>query len=107
MLSVAISDDSPPKPSAPDRKVPADLAKRVLEITDAVLEHHIDPPTRQQMVLGGIKALYRTAGLPVPQGLSRRISELATAEQFEAFLRALIPVRGRDRLVGRARGIVC
>jgi len=84
--SVAISDDSSPTPSAPVRKVPADLAKRVLEITDAVLEHHIDPPTRQQMVLGGIKALYRKAGLPVPGGLSRRISELATREQLAAFL---------------------
>jgi len=89
--TAAIPDDSSPPPSAPARKDPADLAKRVLEITDAVLEHHIDPPTRQQMVLGGIKALYRKAGLPVPHGLSRRISELATAEQLEPFLAGAYP----------------
>ncbi|MGO9465680.1 MAG: S41 family peptidase [Isosphaeraceae bacterium] len=89
--SVVISDDAPPTPSPPTRAVPADLAKRVLEITDAVLEHHIDPPTRQQMVLGGIKALYRKAGLPVPRGLSRRISELATTKQIESFLVSAFP----------------
>jgi carboxyl-terminal processing protease len=87
---VAISDDSSPTPAAA-RRVPAELAKRVLEITDAVLEHHIDPPARQQMVLSGIKALYHKAGLPVPQRLSRRISDLATAEQLEAFLAGVYP----------------
>ncbi len=89
--SVVMSDNAPRAPSAPERKVPADLAKRVLEITDAVLEHHIDPPTRQQMILGGIKALYRKAGLPVPHGLSRRISELATTKQLEAFFSDTYP----------------
>ena len=44
----------PPRPRSP-----LDLAKRIGEITDAVLEHHIDPPARQQMILGGVKALYR------------------------------------------------
>ncbi len=90
-FSAAISDDAPPTPSAPGRKVPADLAKRVLEITDAVLEHHIDPPTRQQMILGGLKALYRKAGLPIPHGLSRRISAMATPEQLKALLADAYP----------------
>jgi carboxyl-terminal processing protease len=87
--TVAVSDDS--SPSALALKVPADLAKRVLEITDAVLEHHIDPPTRQQMVLASIKALYQKAGLPVPHGLSRRVSELATRDQLEALLAGAYP----------------
>jgi carboxyl-terminal processing protease len=67
-------------------KLSPDLAKRVQEITDAVLEHHIDPPVRQQMILSGIKALYQAAGVSVPTDLSRRVSALATPEQIAAFI---------------------
>jgi carboxyl-terminal processing protease len=38
------------------------------------------------MILSGIKALYQAAGVPVPAGLSRRVSALATPEQLAAFL---------------------
>ena len=76
---------------APCLKLPPDLAKRIGEITDAVLEHHIDPPARQQMILGGIKALYTAAGLPVPLGLSRRVSALTTPEQLAALLADIWP----------------
>ena len=62
-----------------------------MEITDAVLDHHIDPPTRQQMMLDGIKALYRKAGSPLPDGLSRRISEITNSEQIAAFLARVYP----------------
>ena len=43
------------------------------------------------MILDGTKALYRKASLPVPEGLSRRISELATSEQIAAFLPGVYP----------------
>src|SRR5687768_2502373 len=46
---------------------------RLLAISDTVLEHHIDPPTRQEMLLGAARALYGSAGLPLPAGMSRRI----------------------------------
>jgi carboxyl-terminal processing protease len=71
--------DGPAKP-------PPDLARRVLEVTDVVLEHHIDPPARQQMILSGIKALDQAAGAPVPAGLSRRVSAVMTREQLAARL---------------------
>ncbi len=51
-----------------------------------MLEHHIDPPARQQMILSGIKALYQAAGVPVPTGLGRRVSEVTTTEQLAAML---------------------
>ena len=51
-----------------------------------MLEHHIDPPARQQMILSGIKALYRTAGMPVPPGLGGRVSAVATPDQLAALL---------------------
>src|SRR5258708_24764739 len=69
----------------------AALGRRVQEITDAVMQNHIDPPARQQMILAGIKALYHAAGLPVPSGLSLRISKLTTPEQFAALLAELWP----------------
>ncbi len=87
----ALADDASPLPSASAHKTPAELAKRVVEITDAVLDHHVDPPTRQQMMLDGIKALYRKAGSPLPDGLSRRISEITNSEQTAAFLARVYP----------------
>src|SRR5262245_54542193 len=62
--------------------MPADLAQQAQAVTDAVLEHHIDPPARQQMILSGLKALYRVAGLPAPAELGRRASAVATPEQL-------------------------
>ncbi len=86
-ISVAtFADDASPTPSSTASKVPSDLATRIGRITDTVLANHIDPPTRQQMILGGLKALYRTSGVPVPTGLSRRVSELTTSEQLAAVL---------------------
>jgi carboxyl-terminal processing protease len=85
--SAPANADSPSlTPSASSSKLPPDLAKRVAEVTDAVLENHIDPPARQQMILTGVKALYHTAGVPIPLALSRRVSMLTTSEQLTAFL---------------------
>jgi carboxyl-terminal processing protease len=71
--------------------MPAELARHVQEITDAVLEHHIDPPARQQMVLSGIKALYRAAGVAGPPGLGRRASAVSTPEQLATLLNEVWP----------------
>jgi carboxyl-terminal processing protease len=85
--SGTVRADSPsPAASTPVPKIPPDLAKRVVEVTEVVLENHVDPPTRQQMILAGIKGLYRAAGVPIPPGLSRRLSTLAKSEQITAFL---------------------
>ncbi len=45
------------------------------------------------MILAGIKGLYQASGLPVPSGLSRRISTLTTPEQFTALLAELWPAK--------------
>ncbi len=87
----ALADDPSPTPSTSSPKYTADLAKRIGEVTDAVLEHHIDPPARQQMILGGIKALYSAAGLPAPVGLSRRVSAVSTPDQLATVLADLCP----------------
>jgi carboxyl-terminal processing protease len=66
--------------------VPREFARRVEAVTDTVLDHHIDPPARQQMILAGLKAVYASAGVPMPADMARRVSALATPEQTAAFL---------------------
>jgi carboxyl-terminal processing protease len=86
-LFVALSL-SPPAPA----DEPADaLVKKAWAITDAVLDNQVDPPARQQMLLGGLRALYRAANETPPADLGRRASAAATQEQFAALVRDLLP----------------
>ena len=62
------------------------FASRILTLTDLVLEKHIDPPARQQMILGGVKMLHRAAKQPIPSGLSTRVSRLASVDQITSYL---------------------
>jgi C-terminal peptidase prc len=82
----AVADDTSPKPASTGTSLAADLPKRILEITDAVLRHHIDPPARQQMVLDGLKSAYSAARQWVPGGLSGQVSAAATREQLAALV---------------------
>jgi C-terminal peptidase prc len=83
----AHADESSPAAPKPLRE----LAARIGEITDAVLQYHIDPPARQQMILSSIKALYKASGEPVPPGLGRRVSALTTPDQLASFLVEIWP----------------
>lgn len=65
------------------------FASRVLAITDLVLDRHLDPPTRQSMILAVAKALANTAERPVPAGLSRRVSELSGRGELAHLLQEL------------------
>jgi C-terminal processing protease CtpA/Prc len=97
LIMLALTASAVPRPAAASEDPPsaqvdlAALAKQVQEVTDAVLDHHIDPPPRQQMILDGIKAVYEAAGLPIPAGLGRRVSALTRPEQFDALLREVWP----------------
>jgi len=62
---------------------------RILTITDIVLQQHIDPPTRQQMILAGVKALYQADKRQIPKGLSQQVSDLAKPEQLADFLKSI------------------
>jgi carboxyl-terminal processing protease len=70
---------------------PADLAHGVWVITDTVLEKHIDPPARQQMLLDAVKGLLVRTGTPLPADLPQRFSRVTTEEEFAALLRDLWP----------------
>jgi hypothetical protein len=64
----------------------AEFMRVVTAVADTVLEQHIDPPTRQEMVLHGVRAMLAEAGREVPVGLGRRISSLDGDEQWRALL---------------------
>ena len=87
----AIGGEPSPAVATATSKVRLGVAKAACDITDVVLDQHIDPPARQQMILGAIKALYRAAGMPVPPGLSRRVSSLTTPEQVATLLAEVWP----------------
>ncbi len=76
----------PDETSSTARKAPAGLAARVWEITDVVLDHHVDPPTRQEMIVVGLRRIYAAAGLAVPAGLARRVSALSGPEELAPLL---------------------
>jgi carboxyl-terminal processing protease len=87
----AILADGPTKEQSKPNSVPPDLATLVQSVVDTVLEHHIDPPARQQMILTGVKALYKTAGAPVPDRLSERVSTVTTPEQLASLVADIWP----------------
>ena len=69
---------------------PPDMAARAWAITDAVLARHVEPPTRQQMLLAGGKTLARAAQVAIPPGFARRVSDLSTPEQLAALLAEIL-----------------
>jgi carboxyl-terminal processing protease len=87
----ATADDSPGTASPTSLTVSPDFCKLVNEITETILENHIDPPARQQMILGGLKGAYQAAGVPVPFGLSRRVSAQTTGEHLVELLTGVWP----------------
>jgi carboxyl-terminal processing protease len=65
----------------------AELASRAWAITETILARHIDPPTRQEMLMAGFKAVDGQMGHRiVNRRLALRVSNLANAEQLAELL---------------------
>jgi hypothetical protein len=108
VLSQPLRSDEGRGGSEDDDAVESPVRARVIAIIDVVLDHHIDPPTRQEMILPGVRAIYQLNEQSNPQsrkrtqprGLSRRVSELVTSDEIENFLKKLMTefdaVRGAD-----------
>ncbi len=70
-------------PAAADEPKSAALAYRLWAVSDAVLEQHVNPPSRQEMLLAVVRALASEQ----PAGdLARRVSAVTTEEQFAKLL---------------------
>jgi carboxyl-terminal processing protease len=87
-------------PAKPDEAAAA--AHYLWGVMDVVLDHHIDPPARQQMCLGAVRGLLEAAGTPAPRELGRAASAVSTEEQFAALLQRHWPKGGAPRGVDGA-----
>jgi carboxyl-terminal processing protease len=68
-------------------------ANIVSDITDTVLEHHIDPPVRQQMILDFFRKLYSNEAKK-PDDLAARVSSVTNREQVVALFKEFWPASG-------------
>ncbi len=75
-LSSLLAQDAPSEPVRPKTS----LAALVRPVIEAVMEHHIDPPTRQQLVLEILRRVTESGGQRSPGDLSRRISDAVDAD---------------------------
>jgi len=67
---------------------------RLWTVTDMVLKHHVEPPSRQEMFLAGTRALLKEAKAVASPDLGRQVSELTTKDQFVTFVKGLWPKAG-------------
>ena len=67
------------------------FARRVFALTDLVLERHINPPTRQEMILGGFKGLLVASKKGPMPDLSRRVSDVRTTDELSSLLEEIWP----------------
>jgi carboxyl-terminal processing protease len=76
------------------RKHVAEVANRIFAITDLVLDQHIEPATRQEMILAGLRSAVGSKNVAAPS-LGRRVSDLKTREDLIALLSELWPTMTR------------
>lgn len=98
-----------------EKSSPADptLGQRVWAVTDLVLDNHIAPPTRQEMLLAAVKNLLKEAGITPPHDLSRRVSAIQTIDQAESIIeqfahqaREKKPAAAGDQSVALVEGLL-
>ena len=79
-------------------------ALQLLQIFDTVLQHHLSPPTRQEMVHGAIREIYRRRERAMPATIAGELSEASGREELLPILeRELQPLGdlGSDGVVNR------
>lgn len=74
-----------------------DFARRMFKVTEIVLDKHVEPPTRQEMLLCGFTALY---GGSLSDDLRRAVSATATEDDFIDTLLHFWPRRDKSRRPG-------
>jgi len=87
-----------PTGNARATRSPTDFVQYVFAITDLVLDHHIDPPTRQEMILAGLRVALAEAKIPPMPNLGRRVSDVKTTDDLLVLLDDVWPVekQGHD-----------
>jgi carboxyl-terminal processing protease len=75
--------------SAPDQREA--FVRRVLAITETVLDRHIYPPTRQEMFLYGFNAAIVASNREPFPALSRRVSDMKSSDELRALINEVWP----------------
>jgi len=92
LLMTPLAADPLPAPAsgAPVEEAPSEaLAREVQTVIDAILKHHIEPPTRQELWLAGARAVLTRAGVVQYPGLSAEVSGLSSSNDFAQFAKRL------------------
>src|SRR5262249_21767228 len=66
--------------------IPEPAIDRLLNVIDLVLEKHIAPPTRQEMLLSASRILLQEAKIDATAELSRRASSVSTRTECAEFV---------------------
>ncbi|MDA1229250.1 MAG: PDZ domain-containing protein [Planctomycetota bacterium] len=69
------------------------------DIIEAVMEHHVDPPTRQQLILEVLRGVAEAESDRLPSDLSTRISAISDTDSLYSFLdaeRERLTVKGQS-----------
>jgi len=75
---------SPEQPA--NTQLPEKAWEAVDRICNSIMERHISPPTRQQLILAAAKGIYLSRGERIPAELSHEISGLTTNAEFREVL---------------------
>jgi C-terminal processing protease CtpA/Prc len=67
------------------------FVRRVLAITETVLDRHIYPPTRQEMILYGFNAAIAASNREPFPALSRRVSDMKSSDELRALINDVWP----------------
>lgn len=73
--------------AAPAKTEAPPFGRLLWSASDVILEHQISPPSRQQILLDGVRKVLAKAGKVAPGDLSRKVSAVTTREQFEELLK--------------------
>jgi C-terminal peptidase prc len=66
-------------------------AEQLLTVLESVLDNHVAPPTRQEMLLRGCRAIVAQDDLELQGTLGRQISDLQGTAEMAQFLAKLLP----------------
>jgi carboxyl-terminal processing protease len=94
---VIAGEDRKDDAGVPAREFDA-LARRAWTITDLILENHMKPGTRPEMILSATRALLKAAKADEPADLARRVAGLKTPEELAELLRQVWPEAGAGKV---------
>ena len=100
LFSLAVFPVSATAQETEQKEKPIGLShdNRLRELLEAIQAHHIQPPTRQQMILETVKLAANHQKSPVPTGFSARLSALSDLDSMYALMNEELTRSGASKL---------